>query len=309
MANFAETEQLLSHCLPNECSKELQVIASFVQIRGSIPIFWSQPETWKLRPKIVTMGTLINHARALKSHLVDLYTAYTSPYLSLLGSDKVGSRLRPNIYFVNLIDKHGRQGILGRWLYAAFQHITTNPVTLLVGEDIQHENSSCLPLRVERNAGLFDAKETTTDDFSTEVRLSELFPTDSNQLAAISGRDTDRNAVKFSIFPCFIWFDYHHKCKKGNIDSLKEIYKSLTRYFKGSCFFQKNGDNVQTSVVRTNCIDCLDRTNVVQVFMKYIHLFYTILSFCTVALLMVYFLILLLDNHRSLDADPTTKGS
>lgn len=38
-------------------------------------------------------------------------------------------------------------------------------------------------------------------------------------------------------------------------------------------YFHKSGDNVvkkQTSVIRTNCMDCLDRTNVVQsTFAKY----------------------------------------
>jgi hypothetical protein len=69
-----------------------------------------------------------------------------------------------------------------------------------------------------------------------------------------------------------IWFDFHAEVKNGRWDKLGRLLKSMSPtlaeqgYFKAS----KDGsgswavDKLQNGVVRTNCMDCLDRTNVVQ---------------------------------------------
>ena len=119
------------------------------------------------------------------------------------------------------------------------------------------------------------------------------------------------SSQKTKIKTRFVWFDYHKKCKNGNIASLKEIFPTVKDAIFGvDGFFSfrnlespgstsqkniknnknnkidrsskndeenqnltvKNNNNksdfvimnVQKNIVRTNCIDCLDRTNVVQ---------------------------------------------
>ena len=110
------------------------------------------------------------------------------------------------------------------------------------------------------------------------------------------------SSSKIKIKTRFVWFDYHKKCKNGNIASLKEIFptvkdailgvggfysfqnvkspKSLSQKDKKNKKKNENENNtnlisnnkksdflitnVQKNIVRTNCIDCLDRTNVVQ---------------------------------------------
>ena len=111
----------------------------------------------------------------------------------------------------------------------------------------------------------------------------------------------------------FVWFDYHKKCKGGNVDALKGLFPTVKQSIinkEGFFSFQiiqndsrnsinnndndENGSksnsnnvnanseivnknildnsselkfrvlNIQKNIVRTNCIDCLDRTNVVQ---------------------------------------------
>ncbi|KAI3634939.1 hypothetical protein MIR68_007320 [Amoeboaphelidium protococcarum] len=62
-------------------------------------------------------------------------------------------------------------------------------------------------------------------------------------------------------------FDFHHECKNmqwGNIAKLFEKYAAEIRNI--GYFSRKSGQvlRMQNGVVRTNCIDCLDRTNVVQ---------------------------------------------
>lgn len=105
------------------------------------------------------------------------------------------------------------------------------------------------------------------------------------------------SSQKIKIKTRFVWFDYHKKCKNGNIASLKEIFPTVKDAIFGVGGFysfqnvksprslsqkdkknkkdyeniianNKKSDflitNVQKNIVRTNCIDCLDRTNVVQ---------------------------------------------
>lgn len=72
----------------------------------------------------------------------------------------------------------------------------------------------------------------------------------------------------------YIYFDFHHECRKMRwfrvkllIDHLKDMGLKNTDFFhviKGSNGTTEKVVSEQHSVVRTNCMDCLDRTNVVQ---------------------------------------------
>lgn len=67
----------------------------------------------------------------------------------------------------------------------------------------------------------------------------------------------------------YIWFDFHHECKqKGKWKNLSKLIAKVDEQFKSQRFFCKmpNGmvTSYQTGVFRTNCMDNLDRTNVVQ---------------------------------------------
>jgi len=63
-------------------------------------------------------------------------------------------------------------------------------------------------------------------------------------------------------------FDFHAECKKMRWDRLSILMDRLSHYQEQfSYFLQSREGNVlsrQSGVFRTNCIDCLDRTNVVQ---------------------------------------------
>lgn len=87
----------------------------------------------------------------------------------------------------------------------------------------------------------------------------------------------------------FFWFDFHAECKKMHYENLEKLMNLTSDLVKTgeyvpndafiSRFFaydlsQKQIQQLQTAVIRTNCIDCLDRmrfltlsptgTNVVQ---------------------------------------------
>lgn len=71
----------------------------------------------------------------------------------------------------------------------------------------------------------------------------------------------------------YIYFDFHHECRNMKwhraqllLDQLGEALYNQ-HYFhatEGGSSVSSTVRNTQTSVIRTNCMDCLDRTNVVQ---------------------------------------------
>lgn len=66
-----------------------------------------------------------------------------------------------------------------------------------------------------------------------------------------------------------IVFDYHQECRGGNLKNLSKLKAKVDVCLKAYSFFFSNNDVVlseQRGTLRTNCLDCLDRTNCVQTF-------------------------------------------
>jgi hypothetical protein len=67
----------------------------------------------------------------------------------------------------------------------------------------------------------------------------------------------------------FTWFDFHARCKKSYA-AVADLVTSLRPFLDESRFYLKDDRgtvlSTQAGVVRTNCVDNLDRTNVVQSF-------------------------------------------
>ena len=69
-----------------------------------------------------------------------------------------------------------------------------------------------------------------------------------------------------------MWFDFHAEVKGGRWHKLGKLLKQLSPTLAEHGYFKTSRDNngqwkverQQSGVVRTNCMDCLDRTNVVQ---------------------------------------------
>ncbi|KAK7517557.1 SacI homology domain-containing protein [Phyllosticta citriasiana] len=65
----------------------------------------------------------------------------------------------------------------------------------------------------------------------------------------------------------FEWFDFHHVCRGMKFENVALLIDSLGKNLKSFGWtVEENGQIVerQSGVLRTNCMDCLDRTNVVQ---------------------------------------------
>ncbi|KAM2894702.1 hypothetical protein FF1_009908 [Malus domestica] len=67
----------------------------------------------------------------------------------------------------------------------------------------------------------------------------------------------------------YVSFDFHHVCGNSNFENLKVLYEQISEQFErqGKYFLIDAKGNTleeQKGIVRSNCIDCLDRTNVTQ---------------------------------------------
>ena len=71
-----------------------------------------------------------------------------------------------------------------------------------------------------------------------------------------------------------IWYDFHAECKGGRWDRLSQLLERVMPTLNAQGYFSAvpttddddkwEIQSLQDGVVRTNCMDCLDRTNVVQ---------------------------------------------
>jgi hypothetical protein len=201
-ANCVETEQLLSS--PSWAGSN---IFSFVQIRGSIPVFFTQTP-YSLKPVPELQHSEAANLAALTRHFDFLRQRYGY------------------IQVVNLIEKHGVESVVGR----AFQQ----NVRQYNGESVE------------------------------------------------GGEDKGPNEKKVA----FEWFDFHSACRgmkfenvsllldilEAKIDSWGSTVEAAPAPAVGSVSSgNDNSDSKageiterQKAVLRTNCMDCLDRTNVCQ---------------------------------------------
>jgi hypothetical protein len=147
-ANGVETEQILSEASWARSSK----IHSFVQIRGSIPIFFSQsPYSFKPVPQI--QHSAETNFRAFKNHFDNL-------------SDRYGS-----IQVASLVEKHGPEAIVGDVYEKNMNRL--NSMSGTDGNPIGFEwfdfHAMCRGMKFENVSLLMDALGTKLDSFGETV--------------------------------------------------------------------------------------------------------------------------------------------
>ncbi|KAL9131502.1 MAG: hypothetical protein Q9217_000581 [Psora testacea] len=229
VANFNETEQIVilnegagslggfagggamqNGTLRGGDNYETQVI-SYVQTRGSIPVYWAEVNTLHYVPDL--------QVRAVDS-AVDAARLHFNEQIRLYGEN----------YLVNLVNQRGREERVKKAYEQMVRTLVSAP------------------------------EEETQANQVTDEKIHVVEASQKNQ--------------KYDQLH-YIYFDFHNETKGLKwhraqllLDQLKD---GLVRgqYFRG---VDMPGDaqgrlevrNRQTAVVRTNCMDCLDRTNVVQ---------------------------------------------
>jgi phosphatidylinositol 4-phosphatase len=190
--------------------KEVQIM-SYVQTRGSVPVFWAEVNTLHYTPKLQIRGveTAVSAAQA---HFAEQIRIYGDNYL------------------VNLVKAKGREQRVKEAYEQMIKMLVTSPY------------------------------EATSED----SRSNEKF-----HLVESGSRQQQFDRLHY------VYFDFHNETKglqwhrvQFLVDQLHDALEKQ-QYFRGvdmpaDLEGRLEVRNHQTSVVRTNCMDCLDRTNVVQ---------------------------------------------
>jgi len=219
-ANFVETEQALLF--------DSGAMASFVQVRGSIPCNWSSHCSLKYAPKVlVGPSSLPANRNAFARHLSVLHGEYEE------------------VFMLNLIDKKKDQGRLGLIFQELVEHwqaersVASSASTRQVGSS--NVSSDGLRLR--------GAQGSRSNEF-------EFSPTVTNRLSSGS------SALDY------LWFDFHKECAKMQWHHLSRLFERRGDSLDAHGWFATDATgkptHTQRGVTRTNCMDNLDRTNVVQ---------------------------------------------
>lgn len=235
VANFAETEQIIVVWKDNKrgdgrgnskaYSRNLHAVMSHVQTRGSIPLRWSSPTDIKTyRPRVMIGTDPMAQARSVREHLIDQASRYI---------------IQP------------RQN---------YRHSITRKVEFSKPPSLLFVN-------------LVDKK-------SDQGRLGRALDTVMKAVLDVYGNNNNTDTSLPWLNDSFIqllWFDFHAEVKSGRWDKLMVLLKQVEPSLNSQGFFLADPitsvdgsfaglqvKKVQTGVVRTNCMDCLDRTNVVQ---------------------------------------------
>ncbi|URE45860.1 SacI domain [Musa troglodytarum] len=104
-------------------------------------------------------------------------------------------------------------------------------------------------------------------------RYGETIAIDLTDKEGDEGRLSDAFAAEMEKLPyCrYVPFDFHHACAKGNFDNLQLLYDQIKENVESQGYLLINTDGEilieQNGILRVNCVDCLDRTNVTQSYM------------------------------------------
>ncbi|KAI8014122.1 Phosphoinositide phosphatase SAC8 [Camellia lanceoleosa] len=94
-----------------------------------------------------------------------------------------------------------------------------------------------------------------TDKHGDEGQLSMAYATEMEKLPNVR----------------YISFDFHHYCGNSNLDNIQVLYDQVSEDLQKEGYFLVDAEgkiqSEQKGIIRSNCIDCLDRTNVTQSFL------------------------------------------
>ncbi|XP_047940522.1 phosphoinositide phosphatase SAC4-like isoform X3 [Salvia hispanica] len=243
VANDVETEQILFEDVPEGLPLQ---ISSVVQIRGSIPLFWSQ-ETSRLniKPDII-LSKRDQTYKATKLHFENLVKRYGNPIIILNLIKTNEKKPRESILrteFANAIDVINRD--LSEERRLKFLHLDL------------HKHSRSKATNVLLLLGKVATYALTLTGFfycqATPEMLSE------GQLKCPSYENLFAPGMATSAYA---------ENGKHNDEETEDSDNSDRKSSGGNSSTNSNPSvspaMIQKGVLRTNCIDCLDRTNVAQ---------------------------------------------
>ncbi|CAA6668284.1 unnamed protein product [Spirodela intermedia] len=245
VANDVETEQIV---LDEEAGTYKGGMSSIVQMRGSIPLFWSQ-EASRFSPKPDIIGMFFVHRydptyEATKLHFEDLVKRYGNPIIILNLIKTVEKRPREMMLrrefahavgYLNQILPEDMKLKFIHWDFHKFAKSKAANVLAVLGSvasealDLTGFYFSGKPVKFKKRA-----TQLSLASKGREASLGDLRSNSSDVSRVVSNND---------LFGTVNPHDQNgERCQQPRLN--------------GPCF--------QSGVLRTNCIDCLDRTNVSQ---------------------------------------------
>jgi hypothetical protein len=103
--------------------------------------------------------------------------------------------------------------------------------------------------------------DSLVDRHGTEAKIGELYEKHAKALNENGGLDGKGKQLGFE------WFDFHNVCRGMHFENVSKLMDTLEPFAKATGWTEISNDEVkhkQSGILRTNCMDCLDRTNVVQ---------------------------------------------
>jgi hypothetical protein len=99
------------------------------------------------------------------------------------------------------------------------------------------------------------------DKHGNEAKIGEAYERQAQTLNSNGGLDGQGKELGFE------WFDFHNVCRGMHFENVSKLMDSLGPFLNSTSWTEiSDGKTLkeQSGVLRTNCMDCLDRTNVVQ---------------------------------------------
>ena len=99
------------------------------------------------------------------------------------------------------------------------------------------------------------------DKHGTEAKIGELYERHAEDLNEHGGIDGKGKQLGFE------WFDFHNVCRGMHFENVSKLMDTLGPFLESTGWTEISNDSIehkQSGILRTNCMDCLDRTNVVQ---------------------------------------------
>ncbi|PIA51250.1 hypothetical protein AQUCO_01100235v1 [Aquilegia coerulea] len=247
VANDVETEQIVLDEEAGSCKGKM---SSVVQMRGSIPLFWSQ-EASRFSPKPdIILQRYDPTYQSTKLHFEDLARRYGNPIIVLNLIKTVEKRPREMMlrrefanavgYLNQILSEENHLKFI-HWDFHKFAKSKSANVLAVLGAvasealDLTGFYYSGKPIIVKRRATQLSRTSTGSRDTS----LGDL-RANASDISRIGSNSDILNA-----------FNIRERESEFNHQSGKQYHNDTSPRF-------------QSGVLRTNCIDCLDRTNVAQ---------------------------------------------
>ena len=243
VANDCETEQILQVDSGNELK-----VTSYLQMRGSIPTYWYQEASVTMPKPPILINRFDPSYLATQEHFVDLLSRYNAPIIVL--------------DLVKQVEKKPRESIVGKELYHAVEELNKS-----IPLNMQIRYCALDHSRISKSKQLRVNAADVTGEASSEWALLES----SLRAAAAANTKNDVNSVNNQNYVTNGRVDILRQLEDIAIMSIADtgIFCSPVSYLDNVKEIQhehkvnaiERGYMEQRGVLRTNCIDCLDRTN------------------------------------------------